>query len=72
MYFPKIGGIVNADAIAIMSLVKNKPSAEGGNLRASPFPSLWAKALSFRREKVVFTKKTEASFEMAGSSPGMT
>ena len=72
MYFPKIGGIVNAEAIAMISLAKNKPSAEAGNLRASPFPNLWARALSFRREKVVFTKNTDASFEMAGSSPGTT
>ena len=32
MYFPKIGGIVNADAIAMISLRKNKFSDDQGNL----------------------------------------
>jgi hypothetical protein len=36
MNFPNIGGIVKADAIAIISLTKNKLMAEIGNFLAYP------------------------------------
>jgi hypothetical protein len=72
MYLPNIGGIVNADAIAIISLMKNKLSADQGNLRAYPCPSLWVSALSFSKDNDVLTKNTEISFEIAGSTHGIT
>ncbi len=72
MNLPKIGGIVNAEAMAIMSLKKNRFNADHGNLLGYPWPNFWVKALSLRRERVVFTANTASNFEMAGSSHGMT
>jgi hypothetical protein len=44
--------------------------AEIGNFLAYPWPNLWVKALSFINDNVVFTAKTDKSFEIAGSIQG--
>ena len=65
--FPKIGGIVNADAIAMISLKKKSVRAEAGNFLSSPWPNLWANALSLISERVVLTKNVDNSFTKTGS-----
>jgi hypothetical protein len=65
--FPKIGGIVNADAIAIISLKKNSVRADIGNFRSYPCPNLCASALSFTSDRVVLTTKVDISLTKTGS-----
>ena len=58
---PRMGGIVNADAIAIKSLMKNKAYEAMGNF-FGVYPNLTVYFLSFMRLQVVLTRKTIASF----------
>lgn len=67
-----MGGIVKAEAMAMISLRKNKFKEDHGNFLAYPCPSLWVRALSFNKDRDVLTKNTANSFEMAGSIHGTT
>lgn len=67
---PNTGGIVNAEAIAIMSLIKNNPKEVRGNDFFYFAPNLWAKALSFAKLVVVFTTNVIINFKIDWSTPG--
>ena len=67
--YPRTGGIVNAEAIAIMSLKKNNPKEANGKGFFYLAPNFWAKALSLARLAVVLTTKVIISFNMEGSTP---
>lgn len=62
MALPKIGGMVNAEAIAMISLTKNNPYDTTGKARPVLVPYLTAYSLSFFKLSVVFTRKTIANF----------
>lgn len=67
--YPKIGGIVNADAMAMISLRKKSPKEAIGNGFFSFVPNLWVKALSLMRLVVVLTTNVIINFKKAGSTP---
>ncbi len=68
IYLPNIGGIVNAEAIAIKSLKKNKFKDFNGKGLISPLPNLCAKNLSLVMPVLVLNTNTIRSFEIAGSN----
>lgn len=61
--------MVNAEAIAMISLKKNSPNDAIGKGFFSLVPNLCVKALSFMRLVVVFTTKVIISFKIDGSTP---
>ena len=69
MICPNIGGIVNADAMAIISLRKNRPKDVIGNDFAYLVPNFWVKALSFAKLVTVLTTNVIPSFKIDGSIP---
>lgn len=59
--------MVNAEAIAIISLKKNNLNEDQGKGLGSPFPNFWVKSLSLVIPTVVLTANTTNNFEIAGS-----
>ncbi len=59
--------MVNAEAIAIISLKKNNLNEDQGKGLESPFPNFWVKSLSLVIPIVVLTANTTNNFEIAGS-----
>jgi hypothetical protein len=57
---------VKADAMAMMSLMKNRMRDELGNCFEVDLPSFWARALSFSIEDKVLTIKVMVSFVREG------
>ena len=70
IFFPKIGGNVNADAMAKKSLKKNNPNDFHGKGLTSHCPKYCAKHLSFMIPVDVLNTKTVRSFESTGSTKG--
>ena len=66
---PIIGGKVKAEAIATISLNRNKLNEIKGKLWDFDWPKCWAKALSLIKLAVVFTPKEISSFTIEGEIP---
>lgn len=68
IYYPRIIGIVKAEAIAIISLKKNKPNEDEGKFRFSFDPNLWVSALSLIKLVVVLTANVIQSLRIESST----